>query len=389
MSLISRSDRGSLARWWFTIDRTLLSSVFLLMAIGVLISMAASPPVAQRIGLDSFHFFRGQVFFVFIGAAVALVVSFFDPAMVRRSGLLAFVGSLGLMVLAMRFGPEIKGAHRWIYLGPLNLQPSEIAKPGFVIVTAWLLAERTKRPDMPGHWLAFAAAVLFIGLLVLQPDFGQTALVTLTFFAMLLIFGISWSIVFGLGGVAIAGGLLSYALAPHVASRVNRFLHPDKGDTFQTDTAISAFNNGGVMGAGPGGGVAKMVLPDAHTDFAYAVVGEEFGFTACLGLMGLFFFIIMRVLRRAKSEEDAFAALAMTGLVAMFGFQACINMGVNVGLLPAKGMTLPFISYGGSSLMGTALAMGFILALGGGGFESDYSGGGRHRWTFVPGASFG
>jgi len=363
MSLISRSDRGSLAQWWFTIDRTLLSSVLLLMAIGVLISMAASPPVAQRIGLDSFHFFRGQVFFVCVGAAVAVIVSFFDPAMVRRSGLLAFVGSLVLMVLALRFGPDIKGAHRWIYLGPLNLQPSELAKPGFVIVAAWLLAERSKRPDMPGHWLAFAAAGLFIGLLVLQPDFGQTALVTLTFFAMLLVFGISWSIVFGLGGAAVLGGLLSYALVPHVASRINRFLYPDKGDTFQTDTAVSAFNNGGMMGAGPGGGVAKMVLPDAHTDFAYAVVGEEFGFIACLGLMLLFFFIIMRVLKRAKSEEDAFAALAMTGLVAMFGFQACINMGVNVGLLPAKGMTLPFISYGGSSLMGTALAMGFILAL--------------------------
>ncbi len=363
MSLISRSDRGSLAQWWFTIDRTLLSSVLLLMAIGVLISMAASPPVAERIGLDSFHFFRGQVFFVFVGAAVALIVSFFNPAMVRRSGLLAFVGSLALMLLALRFGPDIKGAHRWIYLGPLNLQPSELAKPGFVIVAAWLLAERTKRPDMPGHWLAFGAAGLFIGMLVLQPDFGQTSLVILTFFAMLLVFGISWSVVFGLGGAAILGGLLSYAVVPHVASRINRFLYPDKGDTFQTDTAVSAFNNGGMMGAGPGGGIAKLVLPDSHTDFPFAVVGEEFGFIACIGLMGLFFFIIMRVLKRAKSEEDAFAALAMTGLVAMFGFQACINMGVNVGLLPAKGMTLPFISYGGSSLMGTALAMGFILAL--------------------------
>jgi cell division protein FtsW len=152
-------------------------------------------------------------------------------------------------------------------------------------------------------------------------------------------------------------------LVSHVASRIDRFLHPDKGDTFQTDTAVSAFNNGGLMGTGPGGGVAKMSLPDAHTDFAYAVVGEEFGFVACLGLMLLFYFIIIRVLKRAKSEEDPFSALAMAGLVAMFGFQACINMGVNVGLLPAKGMTLPFISYGGSSLLGTALAMGFILAL--------------------------
>jgi cell division protein FtsW len=363
MSLISRSDRGALARWWFTIDRALMSSVLLLMAIGVLISMAASPPVAERIGLDSFHFVRGQLVFVVLAFIVCFTVSFFDPAMVRRAGFITFAGALLLMLAAKFFGPEIKGAHRWIYIGPLNLQPSEIAKPAFVIVAAWFLAEHTKRPDMPGQYIAYGATALFILLLVLQPDFGQTALVTLTFAAMLLLFGISWKYVLGLGGLVFAGAGVAYMLVSHVASRIDRFLHPDKGDTFQTDTAVSAFNNGGLMGTGPGGGVAKMSLPDAHTDFAYAVVGEEFGFVACLGLMLLFYFIIIRVLKRAKSEEDPFSALAMAGLVAMFGFQACINMGVNVGLLPAKGMTLPFISYGGSSLLGTALAMGFILAL--------------------------
>jgi cell division protein FtsW len=363
MSLISRSDRGSLARWWFTIDRALLSSVMLLMAIGVLISMAASPPVAERIGLDSFHFVRGQLVFVILAFVVCFAVSFFDPPMVRRAGLVTFVMALGLMLAAKFFGPEIKGAHRWIYIGPLNLQPSEIAKPAFVIVTAWFLSEHTKRPDMPGQYVAYAATGLFIALLVLQPDFGQTALVVLTFAAMLLLFGIPWSYVLGMGGMIFAGAAVSYMFVSHVASRIDRFLHPDKGDTFQTDTAVSAFNNGGLMGTGPGGGIAKMFLPDAHTDFAFAVVGEEFGLIACLGLMLLFFFIIMRVLKRAKAEEDPFAALAMAGLVCMFGFQACINMGVNVGLLPAKGMTLPFISYGGSSLLGTALAMGFILAL--------------------------
>lgn len=363
MSLISRSDRGALARWWFTIDRALLSSVLLLMAIGVLVSMAASPPVAERIGLDSFHFVKGQLVFLLMGFVGLLAVSFFNRDWVRRIGFLAFIGGLVLMVLALKFGPEIKGAHRWIYLGPLNLQPSELAKPGFVIVAAWFLSEHTKRPDMPGPILAMGAALAFIAILVMQPDFGQTVLVALTFGAMLLVFGISWSWVLGLVGVSGFGAAASYVLVPHVASRINRFLNPDKGDTFQTDTAVSAFNNGGMLGTGPGGGAAKLVLPDAHTDFAYAVVGEEFGFIACFGLMLLFFFIIMRVLRRAKMEDDAFASLAMTGLTAMFGFQACINMGVNVGLLPAKGMTLPFISYGGSSLLGTALAMGFILAL--------------------------
>jgi cell division protein FtsW len=361
--LISRSDRGALARWWFTVDLPLLSSALLLMAVGVLISMAASPPVAERIGLDSFHFFKSQLFYLFFAVVGLVVVSFFDAIWVRRLAFLTFAGSLVLMIAALKFGPEIKGAHRWINIGPLNLQPSEFAKPGFVTVAAWSLADRTKRPDMPGHFIAFVAAGLFLGLLVLQPDFGQTALVTLTFGFMLLVYGISWIYVLGLGSLTIAAMGLSYSLVPHVASRIDRFLNPDKGDTFQVDTAIAAFNNGGLMGAGPGGGVAKMVLPDAHTDFAFAVVGEEFGLIACLALLLLFFFIIIRVLKRARNEPDAFSALAATGLVTMFGLQACINMGVNVALLPAKGMTLPFISYGGSSLLGTALAMGFVLAL--------------------------
>ena len=361
--LISRSDRGTLARWWFTIDRTLLSSILLLMAMGVLISMAASPPVAERIGLDAFHFFKSQLFWLFFGVIGLVSVSFFDAIWVRRTAFATFAGALILMLAALKYGPEIKGAHRWINIGPINLQPSEFAKPGFVIFAAWFLADHIKRPDMPGHYISFGAAAVFLGLLVLQPDFGQTALVTMTFGMMLLVWGISWRYVFGLGALTVMAGGLSYKLAPHVASRIDRFLSPNNGDTFQTDTATSAFNNGGLMGTGPGGGVAKLMLPDAHTDFTFSVVGEEFGFLACMALMTVFFFIIIRVLKRAKLEDEPFAALAMTGLITMFGLQACINMGVNVGLLPAKGMTLPFISYGGSSLLGTALAMGFILAL--------------------------
>jgi cell division protein FtsW len=171
-------------------------------------------------------------------------------------------------------------------------------------------------------------------------------------------------IVFGLAGATAAAGFVSYFLVPHVASRIDRFLYPDKGDTFQVDTAMEAFRNGGVLGTGPGGGTAKLILPDSHTDFAYSVVGEEFGLFACLMLIAVFFFVIIRSLKNAKGQADPFTALSMTGLVTMFGLQACINMGVNVALLPAKGMTLPFISYGGSSLLGTALLMGFVLALG-------------------------
>jgi len=362
--LLGRSDRGLLAQWWFTVDRGLMTAVLLLMAAGVLISMAASPPVAERIGLDTFHFFKSQLVFLMPAVAVLVTLSFFTPKQARRSGLLLFFGSLALMVAALFWGPEIKGAHRWINIGPLNLQPSELAKPGFVVAAAWFLSEHTKRPEMPGHLLAGLLAALFVGLLVLQPDFGQTVLVVLTFGAMLLIYGIPWVLVLGMTGLGAAGVMAAYALVPHVRSRFDRFLNPDKGDTFQVDTAMQAFKNGGLMGAGPGAGEAKQILPDAHTDFTFAVVGEEFGLIACLLLMALFAFIVLRILQKAKAEPDPFPALAMSGLAMVFGFQAIINMGVNVSLLPAKGMTLPFISYGGSSLLGMALAMGLVLALG-------------------------
>jgi len=360
--LLSRSDRGLLAQWWFTIDRALMTAVLLLMAMGVLIAMAASPPVAERIGLESFHFVKNQLLYLVLAVPVFIGMSFLTPAQARRSAFVILAVSLALMVAALLWGPEVKGAHRWINIGSLNLQPSELAKPGFVVITAWFLAERSRRPEMPGHILSFALLGLFVGLLVVQPDFGQTALVILTFGAMLLVYGISWAAISGLAGITAAAAAAAYLMVPHVASRIDRFLNREMGDTFQVDAAIQAFRNGGLLGTGPGGGDAKRIIPDAHSDFTFAVVGEEFGLIACLALMLLFAFVVLRVLARAKAEPDPFPALAMTGLVTVFGFQAVINMAVNVSLLPAKGMTLPFISYGGSSLIGMALAMGLMLA---------------------------
>lgn len=362
--LVSRSDRGLVARWWFTVDRLLLFAVMLLMSIGVLVSMAASPPVAERIGLDSFHFFRQQLMFLGPALVILLCLSFLEVSQARRMAFIALGGALMLMVAALFFGPEIKGAHRWINIGPIGLQPSELAKPAFVVIAAWFLAEHTRDRSLPGHYIAYAVAAVFVGLLVLQPDFGQTALTVLTFGLMLLVYGIPWVNVLGLAGLGGAGVLTAYTLVPHVASRIDRFLHPDKGDTFQVDMATKAFHNGGFMGVGPGAGEAKQVLPDAHTDFSFAVVGEEFGFIACFVLLLLFAFVVMRILARAKSEAEPFQALALTGLGCIFGLQAVINMGVNVSLLPAKGMTLPFISYGGSSLLGLAFGMGMVLAFG-------------------------
>lgn len=360
--LLSRSDRGLLARWWFTVDRALMTAVLLLMAMGVLIAMAASPPVAERIGLDSFHFVKNQLLYLVPAVPVFIGASFLSPAQARRGAFVILAGSLALMVAALYWGPEVKGAQRWINIGSFNLQPSELVKPAFVVIAAWFLAEHTRCPEMPGHVLSFALLGLFVGLLVLQPDFGQTALVIITFAAMLLVYGISWTAILGLAGITAVASATAYLTVPHVASRIDRFLNPETGDTFQVDAAIQAFRNGGLMGTGPGGGEAKRIIPDAHSDFTFAVVGEEFGLIACLALMLLFAFIVLRVLARAKAEPDPFPALAMAGLVTVFGFQALINMAVNVSLLPAKGMTLPFISYGGSSLIGMALAMGLTLA---------------------------
>lgn len=361
--LITRSDRGLLASWWFTVDRGLLTAVFLLMSLGLLASMAASPPVAERLRLDSFHFIQNQLLYMLLSAAMFWGLSFISTAGVRRLALFQFIIGIALMVAAINFGSEVKGANRWIDVGPVNVQPSEFVKPAFTVLAAWLLAERVKRPDMPGHIFAWGLYFLFVILLMMEPDFGQTMLMTFVFGTMLLVSGISWSIVLALAGVLGVAVFAAYETLPHVASRIDRFISPDKGDTFQVDTALQAFHNGGIFGTGPGGGLAKQILPDAHTDFIFAVVGEEFGLFACMLLLTIFGFIVLRVLMRAIREQDPFTALALTGLVSIFGYQAIINMMVNVSLLPAKGMTLPFISYGGSSLVSMGITMGLVLAL--------------------------
>ncbi len=360
--LISRSDRGLIANWWFSVDKVLLGCVLVLMASGVLFSMAASPPVATRLGLDHFHFFTRQLVFLVPAAIVLVLTSLLSPSQARRMCIMTFMAGLAAMLLAIFVGPEIKGAHRWLDLGPINVQPSEFAKPAFVVAVAWFLAESIRRPDMPGLWVSFAMFAGFAGLLVKQPDFGQLVLISVVFAILLLVYGISWVWIFGLAGLASGGAVVAYFSFSHVASRINRFLDPEKHDTFQVDAATQAFNNGGLMGTGPGGGSAKHILPDAHTDFIPAVIGEEFGFIVSAILIFVIGFIVLRVLLRAMRVTDPFAVLSLTGLASLYGFQSFINLGVNLTLLPAKGMTLPFISYGGSSLIAMAFSMGLLLA---------------------------
>ena len=366
MALISRKDRGLLARWWLSVDWWLIGAVYLLMALGVIFSLAASPPVAERIGLDGFHFFRRHLLFLLPAAVLFAGASMLDARLARRAALLLFGGGLALMVLALFVGPAIKGAHRWINLGPLSIQPSEFAKPGFLILAGWLLAEARKRPDVPAYWIAWGFYLLFVALLVMQPDMGQTILVTGAWLGLLFVDGLRWRYILALGGMVLAGLGAAWAAFPHVRARIDRFLNPQElpdGARDQMDFAMDAFHNGGLLGLGPGGGIANRHLPDAHTDFIFAAVGEEFGFVAVALIVGLYAFIVLRILVRAGRMRSLFRRYAASGLAMLFGLQAFINMGVNVQLLPAKGMTLPLVSYGGSSLWAASLGLGLALAL--------------------------
>jgi cell division protein FtsW len=361
--MLSREERNPLSEWWWTVDRPLLSSIIALMLSGVILSLAASPPVATRIGLDPFHFFNHHVLFLLPSLVVLIGVSFMTPRQIRRSALIVFAISVALIVATLLIGPEVKGSRRWITLLGLNLQASESAKPAFVVIAAWLFAESAQRPEMPATSMALVLLLMLVSLLIMEPDFGQTMLILMVWGALFFIAGMRLIWVAGLAAAAGAGLFGAYLFVPHVAGRIKRFLNPGSGDTFQVDTAMEAFYNGGWFGLGPGEGVAKRSLPDSHTDFVFAVAAEEFGIILCLALLALFAFIVIRALSRAYASEDMFARFAASGLAIMFGVQAAINMSVNLQLIPAKGMTLPFISYGGSSIVSLAYGVGMLLAL--------------------------
>ncbi|MBX9819190.1 putative lipid II flippase FtsW [Afipia birgiae] len=361
--MISREQRTPLSEWWWTVDRLLLAAFITLMLGGVILSLAASPPVAARIGLDPFHFFNRHVFFLVPSLIVMLGVSFLSPRQVRRSALIVFTISIVLVVATLLFGPEVKGAKRWITILGLNIQASESLKPAFVVLVAWLFAESAKRPEMPATSMALGLLLMTVTLLVLEPDFGQTMLLLMVWGALFFIAGMRMIWVFGLMGAGAVGLFGAYMMVPHVAGRIKRFMDPSSGDTFQVDTAMEAFTHGGWFGQGPGEGTVKRILPDSHTDFVFAVAAEEFGIILCLVLLSLFAFIVIRALSRAYASEDLFARFSAAGLAIMFGIQASINMAVNLHLMPAKGMTLPFISYGGSSMISLAYGVGMLLAL--------------------------
>jgi len=360
---VSRADRSRVAEWWFTVDHVLVGAILAIVAAGLVFSLAASPAVAIRKGLPTYYFVERHLLFSALGVLVMLVISFFSPRGVRRLALPLFAVSVAGMIAVHFVGPEFQGAQRWLTVAGHSIQPSEFAKPAFVVLSAWLFAESDTRNDMPALPLAILLAVVTAGLLLAEPDVGQTLLVCVVWGAL---FFLSGQPLFGAAIVGLCGALglaFAYATFTHVRIRVDRFFAATPDENSQLDRAFRSFSEGGFLGRGPGEGTIKTVLPDAHTDFIFAVIAEEFGVIACLALLGLFAFVVMRALVKAAQEPDASTRLAVQGLALMFGFQALINMGVNVGLLPAKGITLPFVSAGGSSMMAVSITLGMLLAL--------------------------
>ncbi len=361
--MVSRAERTLVGEWWWTVDRLLIAGLGCLMIAGLVFLMAGGPPVAERLGLTTFHFVNRQVLFLLPAIGIMIATSFLTLRHVRRLAMVTYVAAMAGIVLALHFGPEIKGAHRWLSFGGVSIQPSEFAKPAFVILAAWFFAEGGRKSDMPGALLGVLLLPATIIPLILQPDFGQTMLITLVWCGMFFAAGLHSLWIAGFGGAGILAGIAAYEFVPHVRARIERFMDKSSGDTFQIDTALSSFSRGGWFGKGPGEGTVKRILPDAHTDFIFAVTAEEFGIAVCIAVLCLFAFIVLRGLLLARRAEEPFCRLAATGLILLFGLQASINMMVNVHLMPAKGMTLPFVSYGGSSLISLALGMGFLIAV--------------------------
>jgi cell division protein FtsW len=362
MISLARSDKSVLGRWWWTVDRWTLAALIIIMGFGILLIQAATPAVAVKHGLDNFYFVQRHLAMLVPAMAIIFGISLLPPYKIRwlAVGMLAIF--IPLLMITPFFGVEIKGATRWLHLPGLSVQPSEFVKPLFAVVAAWLFARQCERKGFPALSVNILLYALIIVFLLMQPDIGMTFLVSVIWFGQFFLAGLPLMLVVGGLGMGVAGLFLAYYTFPHFTSRMDKFLSHN-GDTYQVDRALDAFMNGGLLGTGPGEGTVKMSIPDAHADFVFAVAGEELGLLWCLIIVGLFAFIVLRGFWRLKQEQNLFIVLAVSGLLIEFGLQAIINMASTLHLMPAKGMTLPFISYGGSSLWALAIAMGMLLGL--------------------------
>jgi len=364
MMTFDRTDQSVFGRWWWTIDRVQLGALAVLMALGTVLITAASPPVAERIGIqDTFYFVERHLMMLVPAVAIMVAVSLLSPRGVRRAALVMYLVALALVFATMVVGVEIKGARRWIHVPGLSIQPSEFVKPAFAVVAAWLFSLSRTNPGFPGALVSTALYGVTVAGLILQPDMGMTFVVSAVWFTQFFLAGLNIMLVVGLAALGVVGLIGAYYTLPHVTSRIDRFLDPAAGDNYQVSRSMEAFANGGLLGTGPGQGTVKFSLPDSHADFIFAVAGEEMGLIFCLFVVFLFAFIVLRGFARVFNENNYFALLAAAGLLIQFGLQAAINMGSSLHLMPTKGMTLPFISYGGSSLIALGFGMGMVLAL--------------------------
>lgn len=381
MKFFSRTDRSLLGQWWWTVDRGMLAAVLTLIVLGVMMVATASPPVAEHIGLGPYHFLIRHVIMLVPALGMLFVFSFLTHKQIRRLATLAFIGSIVAMIAVLVTGMEIKGARRWIHLLGFSLQPSEFIKPAFAIMAAWLMALQKEKDAFPGNAVTAGLYALTVILLLMQPDLGMTVIVTAIWAAQIFLAGFPFRLLILLVLAAAIGGVAAYYNFDHVQSRVDRYLDPAAGDNFQVEKSLESFQNGGVLGTGPGQGVVKLGLPDAHADFIFSVAGEEMGLIFVAFLIGIYGFIVLRGFNRLMECNDMFVVLAVGGLLSMFGLQALVHMGSALQLLPTKGMTLPFISYGGSSLLSMGFSFGMILALTRGQVKTGISKGGLSLQT--------
>lgn len=363
MSSFARTDTSVLGRWWWTVDRWTLVALVILMALGGVLILAASPAAADRIGVESFQLAQRQLALLPFALAIVIGTSLLSPRGVRRCAVIGLLATIVLLMLTLLVGTEIKGASRWLNIAGFSLQPSEFVKPFFAVSVAWVLAMSKNDPQVPGLPIALAVWLVIVGLLLMQPDLGQSVLITAIGGVQLFLAGLPMLWVGLLAALGVAALFGAYFSLPHVAARIDGFLDPAAGDRYQINRSMEAFMNGGFFGRGPGEGTVKAYLPDAHSDFIFAVAGEEMGLIACLVIVSLFAFVVLRGFAHLLRESSLFVMLACSGLLAQFGLQALINMGSALHLIPTKGMTLPFISYGGSSLLALAMGMGMVLAL--------------------------
>ena len=358
-----RVGEAILPKWWRTIDSGSLSCILILFSIGILLGLAASPPLAAKNGFEAFHYVKRQAVFGGLALLAMVVTSMMTPKLVRRLSVIGFLVAFVSIALLPQFGTDFgKGAVRWYSLGFASIQPSEFLKPGFVVVSAWMLAASQEINGPPGRLWSLVLMMVCCGMLIFQPDFGQACIVFFGWAVMYFVAGAPMTLLLALAGLVVAIGGVAYGHSEHFARRIDGFLYPDFDPTSQLGYATNAIREGGILGVGVGEGQVKWSLPDAHTDFIIAVAAEEFGLIMVLFIIVLYLIIVVRTLLRLMRERDPFIRLAGTGLACIFGVQAFINLGVAVRLLPAKGMTLPFVSYGGSSLIAGGIAVGMLLA---------------------------